>query len=211
MISFDSIIQVVVILFFPTVAFLDLYSIYYPLSKKFIKNNKATVLNLRQRIQFVMRGCVGLMGPILAILIFNTDYDNVFNIFLIGLLIGAISYLIFTAYLISKLKRKKKFSFNIKGKNINYFLGSFIFFLIINTPFLINFGNIYFKFQSSFFLQLYPLINSVSSIYLLYYYDRAMSLKIDHEKIDNNIISDYLIQRGIFWYIAAIFTLLCLI
>ena len=81
MISFDSIIQVIVILFFPSVAFLDLFSIYYPLSKKSVKNNKALVLNLRQRIQFVMRGFVGCMGPILAILIFNIGYDNVLNIF----------------------------------------------------------------------------------------------------------------------------------
>ena len=211
MISFDSIIQVIVILFFPSVAFLDLFSIYYPLSKKSVKNNKALVLNLRQRIQFVMRGFVGCMGPILAILIFNIGYDNVLNIFLIGILIGAISYLLFTVYLIASLKGKKKYSFKIDGKRFNYFFGSFIFFLIINTPFLINFGNIYFEFQSSFFLQLYPLINSLSSIYLLYFYDRAMSSIIDLEKIDKNIISDYLIQRGIFWYIASIVSLICLI
>ena len=142
-----------------------------------------------------MRGFVGCMGPILAILIFNIGYDNVLNIFLIGILIGAISYLLFTVYLIASLKGKKKYIvLKLTERGLIIFLDLFYIFLIINTPFLINFGNIYFEFQSSFFLQLYPLINSLSSIYLLYFYDRAMSSIIDLEKIDKNIISDYLIQ-----------------
>jgi hypothetical protein len=192
-----------------SVFYIDNLSMLNLVSDFKLKNSVARGFNKRSRTLVVRSGFSLIAPPILGYLLSRGNLDVIYYLFISTTFLS----LFITQYQWNKFKNKLHHNYIFKLEDFNskrlihITIGIFAFSLHLNFPFIINIVASYFSNESLWIVQLNPILTSISTFYVIFIYDRKLSIDMDNKHIKPININEIYITRMIGRFFAFILSL----
>ena len=177
--------------------FLDNLGVFF-LTKNHQSKELAGIFAKKHQIDFLSRGFLFLIPPLLGFLLTHNELDILLKIFVYSSFFTLIVTILQSKWLFKKLQFKFQLTLTL-NKVLIILVGLFVYVIYLYVPFYLNILAYFFKDQALWLVQLSPVLSVFTSIFVVYYMDPRIARFIDSKQINKtpDVIFEMIVMRVI--------------
>ena len=194
---FEIFIFLIILVMQNVAVFLDNLGVFF-LTKNHHSTELAGIFAKKHQIDFLSRGFLFLIPPLLGFLLTHNELDTLLKIFVYSSFITLIVTILQSKWLFKSLQFKFQLTFT-RNKVLMILVGLFVYAVYLYVPFYLNILAYFFKNQALWLVQLSPALTVFTSVFVVYYMDPRIAGFIDSIEINKtpDVVFEMIVMRVI--------------
>jgi hypothetical protein len=175
--------------------FLDNLGVFF-LTKNHQSTELAGIFAKKHQLDFLSRGFLFLIPPLLGFLLTHNELDILLKIFVFSSFITLIMTILQSKWLFKNLQFKFQLALTL-NKVLIVLVGLFVYAVYLYVPFYLNILAYFFKDQALWLVQLSPALTVFTSVFVVYYLDPRIARFIDSKEINKtpDVVFEMIMMR----------------
>ena len=191
----EIIVFLIVVVMQNVAVFLDNLGVFF-LTKNHQSTELAGIFAKKHQIDFLSRGFLFLIPPLLGFLLTHNELDTLLKIFVYSSFITLIVTILQSKWLFKNLQFKFQLTLTL-NKVLIVLVGLFVYAVYLYVPFYLNILSYFFKEQALWLVQLSPVLTVFTSVFVVYYMDPRIARFIDSKEINKtpDVVFEMIMMR----------------